>query len=105
MSKSDAVKNAFWRLRKKVGIGEGMGFYTLRKTGASLVEKIDPLAGEMYLSHIERGMKRHYTQRDWERLQRALAKVEKVLLKHGVFRRDDVEKSSSEAEVGRRETA
>ncbi len=55
----------------------GRGFYCLRKTGASLIEKIDPLATEMYLSHAEPGMKRSYAERDWDRLGRALIEMER----------------------------
>ncbi|MEI7835439.1 MAG: hypothetical protein WCK05_03410 [Planctomycetota bacterium] len=71
LTKSNAITNAFWRLLQKTGIDGGRGFYCLRKTGASLIEVIDPLATEMYLSHSERGMKRNYAQRDWARLERA----------------------------------
>jgi hypothetical protein len=33
----------------------------------------------MYLSHSEPGMKKHYAQRDWARLERALTEMEKKL--------------------------
>ena len=77
---SDAVKNAFDRLLKKTGLqGSGRGFYCLRKSGASIVERIDPTVTEMYLSHAEPGMKRAYAERDWARLARALGKMERHL--------------------------
>lgn len=77
---SDAVKNAFDRTLKKAGFpSTGRGFYCLRKTGASLIETIDPLATEMYLSHSEPGMKKHYAERDWARLEKALKKMYKRL--------------------------
>jgi hypothetical protein len=79
LTRSDAIKNAFWRLLRKTKINNGRSFYSLRKTGATLIEEIDPLATEMYLSHGERGMKRNYAQRDWRRLARALKKMEKTL--------------------------
>lgn len=79
LTKSDAIKNAFWRLLRKTDINGGRSFYSLRKTGATLIEEIDPLATEMYLSHSERGMKRNYAKRDWGRLARALKKMEKKL--------------------------
>jgi predicted transcriptional regulator len=75
-TQSDAVKNAFDRVMKKVGLNGHRGFYCLSKTGASLVEEIDPTATEMYLGHVENGMKKHYAQRDWERLERALVEME-----------------------------
>ena len=79
LTKSDAIKNAFWRLLRKTDINGSRSFYSLRKTGATLVEEIDPLVTEMYLSHSERGMKRNYAQRNWRRLARALKKMEKKL--------------------------
>jgi integrase len=69
---SDAIRNAFERLMDKVGINGHRGFYALRKTGATLIEKIDPAVTEMYLAHAEPGMKRAYAQRDWGRLAQAL---------------------------------
>jgi len=50
-------------------------FSSLRDTGSCLIEQIDPLATEMYLSHSEPGMKRHYAHRDWARLERALGQL------------------------------
>lgn len=55
------------------------GFYSLRKTGATLIEQIDPLATEMYLSHSERGLTRNYAERDWGRLELALTEMGKRL--------------------------
>lgn len=72
---SDAIKNAFERVQRKIGINGGRGFSSLRDTGACLMEEIDPLATEMYLSHSEPGMKRHYAWRDWARLERALRQL------------------------------
>ena len=76
---SDAVKSAFERVQRKIGINGGRGFSSLRDTGSCLVEQIDPLATEMYLSHSEPGMKKHYAQRDWARLERALVEMEERL--------------------------
>jgi integrase len=72
----DAIKNAIDRLLLKTGLNGGRGFYCLRKTGASLIETIDPAVTEMYLAHAEQGMKKHYAQRDWARLERALLEME-----------------------------
>ena len=76
---SDAIKNAFDRLLAKTRLNGGRGFYCLRKTGASLIESIDPAATEMYLSRAEQGIKKHYAQRDWGRLERALTEMERRL--------------------------
>jgi integrase len=71
----DAVKNAFWRLQKKTAIDEGRTFYSLRKTAASGIELINPMVTEMFLAHSERGMKRHYAQRNWAALDEALVQL------------------------------
>ena len=71
---TDTVMNAFERVMRKVGIKK-RGFSSLRDTGAGMIEQIDPLATEMYLAHSEPGMKRHYAQRDWARLERALIEM------------------------------
>ena len=75
--RTDAVKTGFWKLLRKVGINSGRSFSSLRNTGASLIEQIDPMVTELYLSHATVGMKKHYVKRDWARLDRALAKLEK----------------------------
>ena len=59
-AQSDAIKCSFWRIQRKTGINSGRGFYSLRKTGATLIEAIDPLVTEMYLAHAEPGQKRAY---------------------------------------------
>jgi excisionase family DNA binding protein len=73
---SDAVKNAFDRLLTEVDLNGHRRFYCLRKTGATMIESIDPATTEMYLGHVERGMKKHYAERDWARLERALMEME-----------------------------
>lgn len=69
---SDAVKNLFWRVQVATGINDGRGFYTLRKSAATQIEKINPLVTEMFLAHAERGMKKHYAQRNWAALDEAV---------------------------------
>ena len=76
MKKSDSIKSMFWRLQMKTGINDGRCFYCLRRTGATMIEQIDPAATEMYLAHAEPGMKRTYAERDWTRLERALVEME-----------------------------
>ncbi len=79
LNRTDVIKCAFFRLQKKTGINAGRSFRSLRKTGASIIEQIDPMCTEMYLSHSERGMKQFYAQRDWSRLAEALQEMEKRL--------------------------
>ncbi len=78
--KSDAVKNGFFRVMRKLNIDGQRGFYSLRKTGATMIEQIDPTTTEMYLCHAENGMKKVYAQRDWERLGKALVAMEERLI-------------------------
>ncbi len=79
MKHTDAIGHIFVRLLKKQGLhNTGRGFYSLRKTGASCIEKIDPLATEMYLAHAEPGMKKAYAQRDWDRLEKAVVEMEET---------------------------
>jgi len=79
LDRTDVIKCAFFRLQKKTGINGGRSFRSLRKTGASIIEQIDPMCTEMYLSHSERGMKQFYAQRDWSRLSEALQEMENRL--------------------------
>ncbi len=75
---SDAIKNAFWRLMRDAKIPAGRGFYSLRKTAASEIERIDPLVTSMFLSHSVRDMKSHYALRNWDALDRATDLLERV---------------------------
>lgn len=70
--RTDSIACLFRRLLKKVGIDGGRSFYSLRKTGASEIEAIDPTVTELYLAHAERGMKRNYAERNWATLDGAL---------------------------------
>ena len=75
-NQSDSVRCAFWKLQRRLGINGGRSFYSLRRTGATLIERIDPAVTEMYLAHAEKGMKQLYAQRDWTRLENALHLLE-----------------------------
>lgn len=76
--RSDGIRTMFEKLRMKVGLEAGRGFYTLRKTAATEIERIDPLVTEMFLGHVERGMKKHYAGRDWKRLDSAIMELSKA---------------------------
>ena len=73
---SDSIRCMLWQLQQKLGINDGRSFYSLRKTGATLIEQIDPAVTEMYLAHAEPGTKAAYAQRDWARLEKALYLLE-----------------------------
>ncbi len=58
------------------------GFYCLRKTAATEIEKITPpppLVTETFLAHAERGMKRHHAERHFELLDEALVRMETLV--------------------------
>ena len=76
--RTDAIRSAFFRLMKKTKVPNHRGFYSLRKTAASEIEAIDPAVTEMFLAHSEKGMKRHYAERDWARLDAATMKLSKA---------------------------
>lgn len=75
LKRTDAVKNAFWRIQYHTGINGSRGFYSLRKTSASLIEQIDPLVTSMFLTHSVREMKRHYALRNWTALDAAIIEL------------------------------
>lgn len=80
--RSDAVKNSFYRVLKKTKIKGS--FKQLRKTGASLLETKILDAKEkhltsVYLAHAEQGTKRHYTEQDYEALDKPLAELGELL--------------------------
>ena len=64
---------------KKAKTPNHRGFYSLRKTSASEIEIIDSAVTEMFLGHSEKGLKRHYAERDWARLDAAIMKLGKSL--------------------------
>lgn len=77
--KSDSIKCLFWRVQRKTKINGRRGFYCLRKTAATEIEKINPLVTEMFLGHVEKGMKKHYAERHFELLDEALGMMEGVV--------------------------
>lgn len=64
---------------KRLDIPQDRGFYALRKTASSEIERIDPMATEMLLGHTERGLKRHYAECNWPRLDKAVIQLQQVL--------------------------
>ena len=75
LKKSDAIKCAFWRLLRQAKVGDGRSFYSLRKTAASEIERINSLVTSMFLAHSERAMKKHYAQPNWEALDQATTEM------------------------------
>ena len=74
--RTDAIRSAFFRLMKKTQLSNHRGFYSLRKTAASEVEKIDNSVTSMFLGHSAKGlMKHHYAERDWARLDAAIIEL------------------------------
>ena len=78
--REDSIRRAFTRLMKKTKVPNGRGFYSLRKTAASEIEMIDDSTTSMFLGHSEKGlMKRHYAERDWNRLATATTELRQRL--------------------------
>lgn len=77
--RTDAIRSAFFRLMKKTQLPNHRGFYSLRKTAASEIEIIDSAVTEMFLAHSEKGLKRYYAARDWNRLDAAVVILGKLL--------------------------
>ena len=76
--KSDAIKCMFWRIQRKTGVNGKRGFYCLRKTAATEIERINPLVTEMFLGHAEKGMKKHYAERHFDLLDETLGSLNAV---------------------------
>jgi integrase len=72
---NDAIKCAFWRVLRHVGINGGRGFYSLRKTAATEIERINPLVTSLFLAHSPREMKRFYALPHWDALDQALRQL------------------------------
>lgn len=65
----DAVDQAWKSLWPRTGMTRWLGFRFLRKTGAGAVKRLGGLEeSEMYLSHQEPGLNKHYANRNWERM-------------------------------------
>jgi integrase len=80
LQRRDTTRSRFWRLLRSLGMnGDHRGFSTLRNTAATEIERIDPAVTEMFLCHSEKGMKKHYAERDWKRLHAAQEQLERVL--------------------------
>mgnify|MGYP003872707589 CR=1 FL=1 len=77
LKKGDAIKNAFWRVQQETEINGARGFYSLRKTAATEIERIDPLVTSMFLGHSPKEMKRFYALRNWDALDRAVIEMGK----------------------------
>ena len=62
-------------MEEATGINGHRGFYTLRKTAASEIERINPWVTGMFLAHSRREMKKHYAMPHWDALDAALAEM------------------------------
>lgn len=69
------MRSAFARLQNQTRINGNRGFYTLRKTAASEIERINPLVTGMFLAHSPREMKKHYAIPHWDALQEAIEEM------------------------------
>ena len=46
--RSDSISCMLWRVQRNTAINEGRSFYSLRRTGATMIERINPTVTEMY---------------------------------------------------------
>jgi integrase len=89
--KDDAISKKFCKLLREVGIalGKGVGFYTLRRTAATLAAKSgDPFAVQTLLGHADLKMASVYVQDVSEQTDRAINNSRKLL-----FQENEPEKS------------
>ena len=81
--KIDRVSSAFKRLMKDAGInkGKGVGFYTLRRTAATLVARSgDPFAVQRLLGHADLKMATTYVQDVSEQTDRVINNTRKLIV-------------------------
>jgi integrase len=72
------VSEAWRKIRGRSGVSGS--FKLLRKTGAWMTKRIGGLeVSEMYLSHSEPGMNKHYAGRPWDKLDAALVEMRRQL--------------------------
>jgi len=82
-TKDDAVSKEFLKLMKKAGIkkAKGVGFYTLRRTAATLTARSgDPFAVQRLLGHADLKMATTYVQDVSEQTDRAINNTRKLII-------------------------
>ena len=82
-TKNDAISKNFSKLLKKAGIKteKGVGFYTLRRTAATLTaESGDPFAVQKLLGHSDLKMATTYVQDISEQTDRAINNSRKLII-------------------------
>ncbi|MCK4791139.1 MAG: tyrosine-type recombinase/integrase [Desulfobacteraceae bacterium] len=85
-TKDDAVSKSFSKLLKKAAIKteKGVGFYTLRRTAATLTAKSgDPFAVQRLLGHANLKMATTYVQDVSEQTDRAINNSRKLIIQDG----------------------
>lgn len=77
----DAIKMGWRHLLNRCKNVSQLSYGKLRKTGAWMIKVAGGLeASEMYLAHTEMGMNKHYANRNWSKLDDALAVMRTQLL-------------------------
>ena len=85
-TKNDAVSKEFSKLLKKTGTKtkKGVGFYTLRRTAATLAAKSgDPFAVQRLLGHADLKMASTYVQNISEQTDRVINNTRKLIIQDG----------------------
>ena len=83
--KDDAVTKQFSKLLKKTGIKteKGVGFYTLRRTAATLAARSgDPFAVQKLLGHADLKMASVYVQDVSEQTDRVINNTRKLIIQY-----------------------
>ena len=104
-TKEDAVSKQFSKLLKKAGIQteKGVGFYTLRRTAATLAARSgDPFAVQQLLGHADLKMASVYVQDVSEQTDRVTNNTRKLIIQDGfsLLEENAADKDEKGSEVG-----
>jgi integrase len=86
LTNEDAISKQFSKLLKKTGIKteKGVGFYTLRRTAATLAARSgDPFAVQKLLGHADLKMASVYVQDVSEQTDRVINNTRKLIIQDG----------------------
>ena len=98
-TKGDAVTKEFSKLMKKAGIRtpHGVGFYTLRRTAATLTARSgNPFAVQRLLGHANLNMATTYVQNVSEQTDRAINNTRKLIIQDDSLPLADVSSGGDE---------
>lgn len=106
-TRRDAIEQAWKSLVERSEVERRLGFRFLRKTGADAIKRLGGLdLSEMFLSHQEPGLNKHYANRDWPKLWTCLQELRDQMpfLQDRSFTSQDASKPESSPAFARRPT-